>query len=151
MGLDIVYYAHLEAVSSDEVDNDESYAYICVNPDFEDQADGLETGLYDCERSGSFRAGSYRGYNLWRSRLAILIDKTDYDIWDNSEGPFAELINFSDCEGIIGPVTSAKLAKDFSEHQEIAERKEDSYFLYLYNEWRKAFETAANGGCVRFC
>ena len=31
--------------------------------------------------------------------------------------PFVELINFSDCEGVIGPEVAAKLAKDFADYE----------------------------------
>ena len=62
--------------------------------------------------------------------------------------PFYELINFSDCEGFIGPKTSAKLAKDFAAWQEKA--GERGWFSEKYAQWRAAFELAANGGVVQF-
>lgn len=70
--------------------------------------------------------------------------------WSAEAGPFWELINFSDCEGIIGPVVSAKLARDFQEYQEKANSQLTDYDLERYNSWRQAFELAAENGVVRF-
>ena len=43
-------------------------------------------------------------------------------MWDSADGgdyglPFMELINFSDAEGIIGPVASKKLYYDFRKYE----------------------------------
>ena len=68
--------------------------------------------------------------------------------------PFVELINFSDCEGVIGPKVAAKLAKDFADYEDrasaFAAKFKDDFFLALYREWRRAFEWAADGGMVHF-
>ena len=66
--------------------------------------------------------------------------------------PFFELINFSDCEGSIGPVVSAKLARDFAEFDERARSLNDEgrHFYRLYKSWTTAFQMASDGGMVDF-
>jgi len=86
--------------------------------------------------------------------------KGAHEIWADAttKGPFVELINFSDCEGEIGPIVAAKLAKDFAEHQEKArtyvplhnDPDEPDWWFNLYKDWRKAFEMASDGGSVCF-
>jgi hypothetical protein len=123
---------------------------------FEERADGMPQGVYlDEGKSMEFRAGSYSGYNQWRANLALLVGTTDRAVWNDPQpGPFVELINFSDCDGFIGPQTSAKLAADFAAWQDRAADFADtfsiSWWLDAYSQWRKAFELAANGGVVRF-
>jgi hypothetical protein len=85
-------------------------------------------------------------------------------IWEDHESfagkPFVELICFSDCEGSIGPETSAKLAKDFADYEEQArEWAKDRYadwhdefdwWFSKYENFKRAFELAAQGGFVMF-
>jgi hypothetical protein len=116
-----------------------------INPDFPDQADGV-SGCYQKTAQSQevdFRAGSYSGYNWWREELETMA---------RGSFAFADMIHFSDCEGTIGPVTSAKLARDFAKFQPQANaRAEDgTMFTAKYNLWRKAFETASDNGFVRF-
>jgi hypothetical protein len=74
----------------------------------------------------------------------------DAAAWGMSEGPFWELIHFSDCEGTIGPEVSAKLAQDFARYQDQADAHPDERFRDLYATWRTAFEMASQGGAVDF-
>ena len=140
---------------------------VYANPDFPGRADGVEDRAhYTADDSFGFRAGSYSGYNRWRDELARLAGYPEVTVmsygreqkthcaacWSGQEGPFSELINFSDCEGTIGPVVSAKLAKDFADFQETADAFDWSckYHNDLYSDWRKAFEMAAKNGAVNF-
>lgn len=169
MGLDISYFSKIEFVralgESDYADWPRERALFNVN---RLRCDGFEAGAYTAVEAGDFRAGSYSGYNEWRELLAKLTGKTARGIWIEEQkscasdthqtpnrGPFVELINFSDCEGTIGPRTCAKLAKDFQDWRERAEKFAQSlggengqYFMRKYSAWQEAFETAANEGCV---
>jgi hypothetical protein len=169
MGLDITAYRQLvkaPAGSDPEADWDRCFRFY-VNPEFSGRDAGLEPGTVYVRPEPSatyeFRAGSYRGYNDWRNALARLAGfaRGAEQAWNDGleHGPFIELINFSDCEGVIGPVVSAKLARDFAEWQEransLAEKGRGApwcdapvWFLGLYAHWRKAFEMAADGGAV---
>ena len=75
-------------------------------------------------------------------------------IWASGwNGPFVELINFPDNEGVIGPVVAAKLAKDFAEFEHRAEEYSASIpdgtdWLENYREWKCAFEMTAKDGAV---
>ena len=177
MGLDITAYARFTVVPADKVKLDvdgfpTGNVHRFAGPvqrfsksiiDFTEKAfPGRTAGLpvdtfLQADESFDFRAGSYCGYSSWRDWLAGL---TDYGsakaVWEdpNASGPFVELINFSDCEGVIGPVVAAKLAKDFSDYQEKAEEQASdgpySYNLEIYRSWRKAFEMAAASGAIEF-
>ncbi len=119
------------------------------NPDFPYQFEGLYERKYIAHDSFGFRAGSYGGYGEWRRQLASLVGIRDLDAWWSTNSgrgdPFAELIMFSDCEGSIGPVVCAKLAKDFAKWQRAAGTLGDPYFLGRYNDWRKAFGFGSTG------
>lgn len=128
---------------------------------FAERADGLAPGIYRYRAAHGFRAGSYSSYSQWRDDLAKLAGYPEVDddteefkhaaeAWTWDAGPFWALINFSDCEGTIGPDTSAELAGDFAEFQEQVDAHESEEFRELYAEWRIAFETAADGGAVNF-
>ncbi len=172
MGLDITWHRGLtKAVGNEAFDEhgelryDDDWHQFYVNPDFDGRADEIENrAAYRSEESDKFRAGSYGGYNAWRDQLAELAGYpkgkyeqygSDYEshcvaCWNGQSGPFAELINFSDCEGVIGAAVSAKLAADFSEFQAKADAHHDVRFRDKYAEWRKAFEKASDNGCVHF-
>lgn len=171
MGLDITAYKGLVLANGndgfDEVGElKDGFESFYVNEDFPGRADDIKSRhAYTATDSFGFRAGSYGGYNLWREQLAQLagwvpIQHTPrwgepYEsyaaaAWAASEGPFWELINFSDCEGTIGSAVSKKLAEDFAKYQSKADKHYDDWFKQRYNHWRKAFEMASENGCVSF-
>lgn len=108
---------------------------------------------------------AYSGYGVWRNKLAKLAGYSERefetypgagkrmlfaaDCWLGATGPFAELINFSDCEGTIGPTFSKKLLADFIEYEERA-KAEGGFFYEQYALFRNVFEHASNNGCVKF-
>jgi hypothetical protein len=185
MGLDISAYSKTASnflKSDEEVSEEEreqlyesaGVARISANSSFEDQLDGYQEGFYRVKgKSTGFRAGSYSGYNWWRRHLCLMaLELEPDDVWSDPEvhegRPFVELINFSDCEGCIGPETSKKLLADFRAHAEKAEayakarapgnpnrpdEDEDTvhpWWLENYKEWTEAFELAADDGFVSF-
>ncbi len=166
MGLDITAHRNLQAVrplTDEEIewggikDDDSNLVTIWhFNDDFPDHAEGLkEKTVYTADESFDFSAGSYGGYNDWRDELAKMAGHPSAKhAWANgADGkPFWELIHFSDCEGVIGPRISAKLAKDFAANQTKADAVEygEGYFQDKYTDWRRAFEMAADNGAVEF-
>lgn len=164
MGLDITANRRiLPAEGTEAYDDagellyDEGWFELVVNPDFPGREDGLEDGRAyrvadEAADEISFSAGPYSSYNRWRDELAQLAGYTSARaVWaDPRPGPFVELIHFSDCEGTIGPTTSAKLARDFAAQQPSADAHPDPGFRSRYALWREAFDLAADGGCVRF-
>jgi hypothetical protein len=166
MGLGITWYRGCSPAPDADPDDWENVARASVVPEFASCADGIEHGgLFTFEKSGGFRAGSYSGYNDWREELAKL---AGYPALEDAGGehrkphssaawvgavaedaPFLPLVDFSDCEGTIGPQTSARLAKDFAAHQTKADRI-GGYFAEKYTQWRNAFEQAQHGGFVDF-
>lgn len=163
--IDAVFDAHEEPINPVTREPIEDYTRFYLNDDFPGRANEIEDrGVYRFADHFGFRAGSYGGYNMWRNELAKLAgyplgqyeqygrmwDSYCVACWEGKEGPFSELINFSDAEGAIGASVSAKLAKDFADFQEEAEKVEAPYFKELYAKWRKAFEMASDSGAVSF-
>lgn len=135
-----------------------------INPDFPGRADEIENrAYYEYAEVVDGMDRSYGGYNVWRNDLAKLAgwpmapDESDNgkrshaaSAWAAQSGPFWELINFADNEGVIGGEVCAKLAKDFAEYQSMADAHPDQFFRDGYNGMRRAFEAAADTGAVDF-
>ena len=180
MGLDISYASKINFEKRREPDfeeMDQNGVFLYPNDSFLDQSEGIKGGEYISEGiQGSFRAGSYSGYSSWRRTLAKMIGWEIEDLWQHVgtlvqrnenlndvlnesdelkvDIPFVELLNFSDCEGFIGPKTSAKLHADFLEWDEkakVSDPFKGGYFYETYKEWTEAFKVASDGGCVIFC
>jgi hypothetical protein len=156
MGLDISAYSNIRLSPSDdtheiwfsdlgfEQSNDEK---IAVGEDRE----------YDYDECFDFRAGSYRGYNIFRSNLCNTVNGiTDSELWSMDKEkakklPFYYLINFSDCEGFIGTKYCKKLYKDFCEFETVYQEKQgDQYYLMTYSNFKEAFRIGSNNGVVSF-
>ncbi len=117
---------------------------------------GLQEGCYQ-QLSGSlsynFHAGSYSGYNEWRSWLCeTFLEIPPSYLWEHPEifvgKPFYELINYADNEGDIGPIVSAKLFKDFIVHADKISSYADDWRRQKYHDWMRAFELGADQGVV---
>lgn len=164
MGLDITAYRQLVPAPDAEVDEDgypkdwqHHFRPGAALTWSEDQWPGRcpelsEGTVYRASESFDFRAGSYSGYNEFRSALSRLVGyASDRDYWNRApEGTyFYALINFADNEGTIGATTAAQLARDFADCQESADRI-GGWFSEIYAKWRKATEIAADGGAINF-
>lgn len=164
MGLDITAASRMEfvcALEGDEDDWPDGLRFVYANPDFPDHIDGRTEGLYRITGMDfNFRAGSYHGYNYWRSQLSELaLGAPADDVYADPSrfvGKCAyELINFSDCEGSIGPETCAKLRDDLDglrrslqpKHLELVNA---GYSDGLLDTWIDAFRLGADGGFVMF-
>jgi hypothetical protein len=176
MGLDVSAYKNLKKVDTvfdgdgeplDPVTHEpmEDYFRPYVNPDFPTQAQGLENkAVYVYENATWISCGGYGRYNGWRETLAKLAGypakaferfkghvESSHVVgaFSFEGGPFHELVCFSDCEGVIGPVVSAKLAKDFADFDSQAKAVGEAFYEQ-YLGWRECFEMAADGGAVDF-
>lgn len=119
---------------------------------------GLDVSAFSSSRVAveCVRAGSYSGYNEWRtclSRLGMGVEAGS--VWEEPEKyagkPFYEIVNFSDCEGTIDHATCVKLAEDFRSHMDRAEHFDSAYFFATYKRLAWVFEAAAKiGGYVEF-
>lgn len=169
-GLDVTAYEKLTIVPSPQLDSDGEQRgpnHVKLAPvEFVERFAGLIAGkVYRYQSAFGFRAGSYSGYNYWRNELAKLVGneqmpyksfngKTElrYDatVWNIKRGPFWELIDFSDAEGVIGPVVCKRVYKDFLQYQVAASKHPDEYFRISYQDWMKAFSMCANDGAIVF-
>jgi len=163
MGLDVISYQTAQLTEDHPRRKgcyDLDHLYHDESPEFPLSSLGLEPGrCYVCSGATvEFRAGSYSGYSRWRSLLCELaLEISPHVIWESpeawKESPFFELINFTDCDGKIGPLAAASLYDDFSRNRgniPVHDPRLD-WFVSLYDTWTKAFATAANDGLVLFC
>ena len=175
MGLDVSAYSQMKKIDClfnadgepvDPVTRETIYDYVETDhaPHHPGRVNEFEDGAcYAYGDSDELSAGGYGRYNDWRNDLAKLAgyplgqykeDGTMRDsycvaCWNGAPGPFSELINFSDCEGVIGTKVSRKLAADFAAFQSAADNV-GGCFAGKYAEWRRLFELASDAGCVRF-
>lgn len=135
-----------------------------ANPDFpnhvEDIQEYVEDGLVliTVDHSLDFRVGSYSTYSIFRKELCRLVHEVEPDvIWDSDDGRFERdfeyLINFSDCEGIIGPSACKRLLQDFEKWEDkvLDAWKDTGPRLYgNYIDFKQALEIGSEGLIV-FC
>ena len=157
MGLDITAYSNLVKVQRELSETDQEsglFIRICAHRAWPGREAGLEPDAFYIGRDElKFSAGSYGGYGEWRRWLARLAGYgSPQDLWEGrvTSGPFFELINFSDCEGTIGPVVAKKLAADFAEFDDRAKAAGPEWEYDRYKRWRTAFEMASDSGAVDF-
>lgn len=156
MGLDVVAISKARFKDSNWKDGEEGENEHSVHKAEFNRMDGLPEGIYEAlGEQFHFRAGSYSGYNQWRRQLALTFARMEPEvIWNHDdhelEAPFVELINFSDCDGAIGPATSKKLAKDFDDYVGVAGEQMDEYDFRIYLNFLHAFTIAADDGFVIF-
>lgn len=104
------------------------------------------------------RVGGYKpkSFKLVPGEPSTLIDSFLTGAHEAGEGPFMALLHLFASEGTIGPVTSAKLAKDFAAFDEVAKtpvpgKFEPAQFFYpTYCKLRECFEMASQNGAVTF-
>ena len=169
--LDVVFDADGEPTVPETREPLDDYAKFYVNSNFPGREGSIEhKAVYSYADSHHFSAGGYGSYNAWREELAKLAGYPAVE-FESVEGyvpsrkmlhaasawrglcegrPFVELVNFSDCEGVIGSELSAKLAKDFADFDERAKAAGNDAFYDRYREWYKAFAMASDNGAVKF-
>lgn len=164
MGLGIIAFEKAKMISADFSANVKDLEYegegeafrVKINPHFSSH-DHLTDGIYVCEgRMIEFNSGSYGTYGGFRRDLCLLAHGVEPKIvWENPEmyetGDFYGLINFSDCEGAIGPTTAGKLYWDFKRHREAYLLQSNEWDAEIYDYWMKAMEYASNDGLLIFC
>lgn len=164
MGLDIKVYSelkkneYLSAMSEEEKEELDVDCLIMfpflteIDEAFPGRAEPLKYNgdVYGCENYEWINISSYSTYGWFRRALEVFSENRDC---------FNELIDFSDCEGVIGSIVSKKLYEDFSSNAESfkkwVHRKFDAYdsewLLRMYRKFESAFEIAKDGGAVEFC
>ena len=125
---------------------------------------GLDIGC-GCDKI-NFRAGSYSGFGFWREILAKMHDIELEAMegfggakeWTEDE-PFYELLNHSDCEGVLTPKQSRELQEDFNQGyspaklRKLVQNVEDlAYWEEKFSEWKKAIQHSVDANCtIQFC
>ena len=108
--------------------------------------------VYAAVERFAFDAGWYSRYNRWLEQLARLtgIPHLDPNWKVPDSAPFAQLLQFTDCDATIGATVCRKLAADFADHTKLAAGQPERYFREQYALWRHALEAGADNGCVVF-
>lgn len=165
MGVDIVAFKNVTLIEvcdsvyeyEDKYDDWNKYTRAYCNQDFPGRADPIvHNGVYSFESSENTYSSSYGSYNNWREELCkMALNVEPVAVWERPEvyqkmlAPFYELIDFSDCEGVIGSVWCAKLSSDFAHYQDMADKMPD-WFRAGYSKLRKAFDIGSQNGFVSF-
>jgi hypothetical protein len=169
-GLEITAYEGLEKVENPILDIDGEPVNFAselrlISSDFPERLDSFESGIvYHFHGKREVEVGSSTWYNDWRNELAKVAGygptyivyegkkekRYDETVWRRHSGPFYELIDFSDAEGVIGPKTCAKLYNDFVAFEKKAKNHQDEEFRKLYLDLKDAFRFAAGAGVVVF-
>jgi len=178
MGLDISVYKNLVETTNE----DDDVIYTGNNSGFIYQLGNLKQNTYySVESVDDFCVGSYSSYSEFRRILHSLIDNgkiedfwnkysylvsTDYQVlkredklkrildinYKSVDIPFLEIIDFSDCEGILSCEICGKLYKDFIFYDSKAKNLNDEYFYGLYKRFTNATMIASeNNGCICYC
>src|SRR4051794_40853728 len=124
-----------------------------VHVSFPQHANDLDaTVVYSATERFTFIAGCYSRYNRWLEQLGRLAGIPCIDLfWQSPRpAPFAELLNFTDCDGTIGTAVCEKLAGDFAAWAGQAAHHTERYFRERFVFWRHAFDLASQRGCVVF-
>lgn len=146
-----------------------------------EQGHGME-GIADPQTGGVWLKGfgqserismSYSHYHLVRDALAqTFLDAEPSDVWVApelfKERPMYDLINFSDCEGVLGPMSARRLLDAFEEAGEdgwaafrghylgMAEWRNDQFLddeeqvENIYVKLRRLVQIAADTGFIAF-
>lgn len=168
MSVQITGYRGLERITDEQADNETRLVHVYRIAEFIDRCDDVEDGFYRYAEASDGADLSYGGYNRMRDTLAHFAGYPAHPhpvdpmhtfsetAWEATEGPFWELINFSDSEGALGTATCKKLAADFAQFQEKFDDgmgrfwAPDSPFARFYADMRAMFELASDGGVVVF-
>ena len=121
MGLDIVHYKNVQFVSvRDDMRDwaqDQVFFMDVRYEEYAAWAGTLKEGFYLFEVRNFCLQTSYSGYAEFRDELERLIVKTY-----QHKRPFRELMDFSDCDGIICPAMCQVMLNDFKCYQQLAEQ-----------------------------
>lgn len=165
MGLDIRGCSNIRFISEEYPEGlpfDEKLKLVSVfDEDFPEYVDGLRNGYYSCEEAYHFHGGSYSGWGCRRRQLCEWHYKIPPEtVWENPElykgQPFFEIIYFTDCDGTIGPITSAKLLNDFlglrgQMEEDFKDEIDNGYGIHsLFSDMIRALTLASQNGCLRF-
>ena len=147
MGIDVWAYKRLKWAA----EGTEGATELYPNRNFPGREGTIREGWYTFDEVEDGPSMGYGRYNLWRAKLAKLAGYNEHEAWaglKDSE-PFGMLVNFSDCEGILGTEVCKKLARDFEAFDERA-KELDAAFYDVYVDFHNCFKFASDNGAVRF-
>lgn len=154
MGLDISVYT-VEGITEDEEEYG-FYSFLEID-EWASRCENLQKNTYYNGKC-IFRGPSYAysHHSRFRCNLLRLVSRFDLldergIIWDaiTKDIPFYELINFSDCEGVIDWECAERIYADFLKYNCLI--VEENEFSEDYKEWMETFKIATESkGVVVF-
>jgi hypothetical protein len=164
MGLDTSGIRNLRRVENpteQQIEDGYVFRFYVHEGIFERTQEGVDPNAYyhvsdahaDYFSGPGYSYGSHMGF---RRALAKLVGVDADDIWDGivTDCPFYDLINYSDCEGTIGPAACKRLASNFAEFSSAMEASADfpDVLKSRYRQWAEMFAWCADAedGHVEF-
>ena len=151
MTLRITAYSGLNAVRRLAAVESKTASHSWCIPRSRANAGAIDAQLvYTAQQTFRFDVGSYSRYVRWLEQLARLVGIPSIDLfWCSPKPtPFAELLDFADCNATMGTAACAKLAHDFGDWALKAARHGEPYFRDQYVLWHRACDIAAQQGCI---
>jgi len=144
-----------EKIENIKIEDEKKLIRVKVNAFFSSH-DNLESGIYVYEGDEIEFSGPYSEYSAFRNILANIAHSVNCaEIWANCDiyknGAFYELIDFSDCEGVIGPISASKLLLDFKKYREDFYKISNKWDCENYENWIIALDIASSDGMIIFC
>ncbi len=166
MGLDCRAFERVELVNATskptpeewEQYEDDALVWLGNGPAFAQRNGGLVDGFYRWSGgTEGWRAGSCSGYGAIRKvvcRLALGVNAES--VWEHPDRfagrPLVELIEFTDCDGFLGPEVCARLAEqsDSLPHITDALRSQADWWAEVWEQFVAGFKLAAHHGALVF-
>lgn len=139
MGIGVTVYknVHPFGVIGKDFLNEDIYEFedtvITKNPQFDYDIELDPTLYYTGDYILSEHIGAYGFYNDFREQLCIVMFGISYKKYseyneDFDQKPFYPILYSSDCEGVVGPLFSKKLYRDFKNYRQLFFEKVDACF-----------------------
>lgn len=172
MGLDVTAYKDVKVITEQQYDaahelgGDGKAGYAHGSCDFPGRGEGLvaddSQAHFAYEDSQHCFSAGYGRYSGFRDALALMLGfrgnpnaprhsfmaTPTYAACITGSGPFWEMIAFSDCEGVLGPVVCRKLAQDFVQYDAEAHAGMTEEHYRWYAQIREGFVFAGENGCM---
>lgn len=155
MGLDISFCASVKVDPNPPVDHD-ALRVVQNHDSFVARAAPFKDGDHFTTDGAKARYSSaYSSYNrirdiLCRKILGISAEELWADKAKRDEPGFAEMVNFTDCDGFIGPEPCARISAALATLPEDWIAAQEEWDATCIRRLRDGFAVAANGGCAEY-
>lgn len=155
MGLDISFYASVKVDPNPPADTDEQ-RIVSNNDSFAARAAPFKEGDHFTTDGTTARYSSaYSSYSRVRDILCRkILGMPAEDLWKDKvkrdEPGFAEMVNFTDCDGFMGPEACARVSAALATLPEDWIAAQEDWDQQCIRRLVAGFAVAANGGCAEY-